>query len=67
MSVTELKETIRNIKLFVLDVDGVLTDGSLFYAQDGEHIKKFNVRDGEGIKLAQSYDIEIALNKCAKV
>jgi 3-deoxy-D-manno-octulosonate 8-phosphate phosphatase (KDO 8-P phosphatase) len=56
-----LKQIIKNIKLLVLDVDGVLTDGSLFYSKDGEHIKRFNVRDGQGIKLAQSYGIEIAL------
>ena len=61
MSVSELKEIIKNIRFLVLDIDGVLTDGSLFYAKDGEHIKKFNVRDGQGIKLAQSYNIEIAL------
>ena len=61
MQTSELKQIIKNIKLLVLDVDGVLTDGSLFYAKDGEHIKKFNARDGQGIKLAQSYNIEIAL------
>ena len=61
MQTSELKQIIKNIKLFILDVDGVLTDGSLFYSKDGEHIKKFNVRDGQGIKLAQSYNIEIAL------
>ena len=61
MQTSELKEIIRNIKLLILDVDGVLTDGSLFYSKDGEHIKRFNVRDGQGIKLAQSYNIEIAL------
>ncbi len=61
MQTSELKQIIKNIKLLILDVDGVLTDGSLFYSKDGEHIKKFNVRDGQGIKLAQSYNIEIAL------
>ena len=61
MQTSELKQIIKDIKLLVLDVDGVLTDGSLFYSKDGEHIKKFNVRDGQGIKLAQSYGIEIAL------
>lgn len=45
----------------MLDVDGVLTDGSLFYSKDGEYIKRFNVRDGQGIKLAQSYGIEIGI------
>ena len=57
----EIKKTIKNIKLIVLDVDGVLTDSSLFYSKDGEHIKRFNVRDGQGIKLAQAYGIEIAI------
>ena len=61
MQTSELKQIIKNIKLLVLDVDGVLTDGSLLYSKDGEHIKKFNVRDGQGIKLAQSYGIEIGL------
>ncbi len=61
MSASELKQIIKNIKFLILDVDGVLTDGSLFYSKDGEHIKRFNVRDGQGIKLAQSYSIEIAL------
>lgn len=57
----EIKEIIKNIKLLILDVDGVLTDGSLYYSKDGEHIKRFNVKDGQGIKLAQSYNLEIAL------
>ena len=57
----EIKEIIRNIKLLVLDIDGVLTDGSLYYYREGEALKKFNVRDGQGIKLAQAYDIELAV------
>src|SRR3989338_9170886 len=57
----DLRQIIKNIRLIVLDVDGVLTDGSLFYSKDGEHIKRFNVRDGQGIKLAQAYKIEIAI------
>lgn len=57
----ELKEIIRNIKLLVLDVDGVLTDNSLYYHANGEALKRFNVRDGQGIKLAQAYDIELAI------
>lgn len=57
----QLKETIKKITLIILDVDGVLTDGSLFYHKDGEAIKRFNVRDGQGIKLAQAYGIEFAI------
>jgi len=41
------------IRLFIFDVDGVLTDGSLHYGADGEAFKTFNVHDGLGIKLLQ--------------
>ena len=61
MSLAELKSIIKNIKLIVLDVDGVLTDGTLFYSKDGEALKRLNVRDGQGIKLAQAYGIELAI------
>ena len=61
MSLSQLKDIIKSIKLLALDVDGVLTDGSLFYSKDGESFKRFNVRDGQGIKLAQSYEIQIAI------
>src|SRR5262250_1116256 len=49
------------VKLLVLDVDGVLTDGSLYYTERGEEVKKFHVRDGQGIKLVQQVGIEVAL------
>jgi YrbI family 3-deoxy-D-manno-octulosonate 8-phosphate phosphatase len=39
------------IKLFAMDVDGVLTDGSMYYSEKGEVLKKFNTRDGMGIEL----------------
>jgi 3-deoxy-D-manno-octulosonate 8-phosphate phosphatase (KDO 8-P phosphatase) len=39
------------IELLVLDVDGVLTDGSVIYADDGAELKRFHVRDGSGLKL----------------
>lgn len=58
---SDIRAIIKNIKLLVLDVDGVLTDGSLYYYKDGEAFKKFNVRDGQGIKLAQAYDLELAV------
>lgn len=40
---------IRKIKLLLMDCDGVLTDGRLYYAESGEQMKVFNVRDGQGI------------------
>ncbi len=48
------------IKLLVLDVDGVLTDGKLIIGRSGEEIKAFSVKDGIGIKLAQFAGIEVA-------
>ena len=49
------------IRLLVLDVDGVLTDGGLFYGPDGEQVKRFNVRDGLGIKLLQQAGVTVAI------
>ena len=43
------------------DVDGVLTDGSLYYGPDGERLKRFNVRDGLGVRLLQKAGIQIAV------
>lgn len=54
-------ELAKNIKLLVLDVDGVLTDGGLYYDADGIAMKRFNVQDGFGIKLAQSAGLEIGV------
>ena len=49
------------IKLVILDVDGVLTDGQIYINSNGEETKKFNVKDGLGIKLMQESNIKIAL------
>jgi 3-deoxy-D-manno-octulosonate 8-phosphate phosphatase (KDO 8-P phosphatase) len=49
------------IRLLVLDVDGVLTDGSIVYTDSGEEIKCFHVRDGHGIRMVQQAGIEVAL------
>jgi 3-deoxy-D-manno-octulosonate 8-phosphate phosphatase (KDO 8-P phosphatase) len=51
----------RVIKLLILDVDGVLTDGSIVYSDGGEELKCFNVQDGHGIKLLLRAGIEVAL------
>ncbi len=51
----------RPIKLLVLDVDGVLTDGSIIIGVDGEEYKTFHSRDGHGIKLLQHTGVEIAV------
>jgi len=49
------------IKLLVLDVDGVLTDGKIIYNESGSETKNFHVRDGLGIKMAQKAGIHIAV------
>ncbi len=51
----------EQIRLLVLDVDGVLTDGSIIYTDAGEEIKRFHVRDGNGIRMVLQAGIEVAL------
>lgn len=55
------RKKLKSIKLLMLDVDGVLTDGKIIYNDRGEEIKAFNVRDGHGLKLLMRAGIEIAL------
>ncbi len=51
----------RDIRLLISDVDGVLTDGGMFYGPAGEALKKFNTRDGMGIALLRESGREIAI------
>ena len=51
----------QKIKLILLDVDGVLTDGRLYYGNDGEEFKAFDIQDGLGIKLLQKGGIEVGI------
>ncbi|HAJ34024.1 MAG TPA: acylneuraminate cytidylyltransferase [Candidatus Atribacteria bacterium] len=51
------KKIKRKTKLFAIDVDGVLTDGGMFYSKEGEVLKKFNTRDGMGIELLRKNNI----------
>ncbi len=57
----ELLHRMSGIRLLTLDVDGVLTDGGLYYADDGSELRKFNVKDGLGIKRAQAAGVQIAI------
>jgi YrbI family 3-deoxy-D-manno-octulosonate 8-phosphate phosphatase len=47
------RSVLRQIRLFATDVDGVLTDAGMYYSESGDEWKKFNTRDGMGIKLLQ--------------
>jgi 3-deoxy-D-manno-octulosonate 8-phosphate phosphatase (KDO 8-P phosphatase) len=51
---------LAKIELLVLDVDGVLTDGRLYFGAKGEALKVFHVRDGHGIKLLLNAGIQVA-------
>ncbi len=48
----QLPEKISNIKMLVMDCDGVLTDGGMIFTKNGDEIKHFNAKDGQGIKNA---------------
>ena len=51
---------MKNIKLFATDVDGTLTDGCMYYAENGLELKKFNFQDGMGFKLLKEAGIKTA-------
>jgi 3-deoxy-D-manno-octulosonate 8-phosphate phosphatase (KDO 8-P phosphatase) len=51
----------KKIKLIAFDVDGVMTDGSLFLADDGQEYKRFNSLDGHGLKMLKSSGVELAI------
>ena len=57
----EIIERIRNIKLAIFDVDGVLTDGCLHYGPNGEETKVFNTLDGHGLKMLRESGVELAI------
>ena len=50
-----------DIRLLVMDVDGVMTEGKITYTSDGQELKSFNIKDGLGIKRAQASGIETAI------
>lgn len=58
---TETRERLRAIRLMAFDVDGVLTDGRLFYNENGESFKAFHALDGYGLRLLQECGIIVAL------
>ena len=57
----EITEKAKKLKLLILDVDGVLTDGRLFFDDKGKEYKCFHARDGHGIKLLRQTGVEVAV------
>jgi 3-deoxy-D-manno-octulosonate 8-phosphate phosphatase (KDO 8-P phosphatase) len=56
-----LEEKARQIRLLVVDVDGVMTDGRVIFADSGEEVKAFDVKDGHGIKLLMRGGVDVAI------
>lgn len=56
-----MKEKAASIKLLILDVDGVLTDGRITMNERGEEIKSFNVKDGLGLKILMSTGVGVVI------
>ncbi len=56
-----MQERLKKIKMLLLDVDGILTDGRITYGSDGTETKSFDVKDGHGLKLIQRAGIEVGI------
>ncbi len=57
----DVQQRAAQVRLVVFDVDGVLTDGRLYYTDDGLELKAFHSRDGHGMKLLMNSGVELAI------
>ena len=57
----ELRERARAVRLLVLDADGVLTNGLLYYGDDGVEVKPFHIQDGLGLRMLMASGIQVAI------
>lgn len=55
------KSKIKNIKLLILDVDGVMTDAGMFFTESGDQFKKYNAKDGMAIKALEHFGIQAGI------
>jgi 3-deoxy-D-manno-octulosonate 8-phosphate phosphatase (KDO 8-P phosphatase) len=56
-----LKPRLAKVKLLILDIDGVMTDGGMYYTESGDLMKKYNAKDGMGIMQAQEQGLKIGI------
>ena len=56
-----ITEKLKTIKMLIMDVDGTMTDGGMYYSSDGDSLKKFHVRDGMGIVLLHKAGISTGI------
>jgi len=61
MTNKKILEKCKKIKILISDVDGVLTDGGMYYSKNGEELKKFNAKDGMGVESLQKKEIPVIL------
>tara|TARA_B110001454_G_scaffold219106_1_gene249951 strand:+ start:2067 stop:2567 length:501 start_codon:yes stop_codon:yes gene_type:complete len=61
MNLKKISDKCKKIKLVISDVDGVLTDGGMYYSKNGEIMKKFNAKDGMGVELLLQNKIKTVL------
>lgn len=61
LSYSDFKNQLKKVKLLSLDVDGILTDGGLYYTENGDELRKFNVKDGMGMKKARESGVELCI------
>ena len=61
MKIPGWSQKLKSIQLLLLDVDGVLTDGTIIYSHNGSETKIFNVKDGLGLKLAMEAGIKVGI------
>ncbi|QLG87033.1 3-deoxy-manno-octulosonate-8-phosphatase KdsC [Chitinibacter bivalviorum] len=56
-----MTERAKTVKLMIFDVDGVMTDGGLYFSDSGEEMKAFNSLDGHGMKMLQNSGVKLAI------
>lgn len=61
MKNTDTRQRARAVRLLLLDVDGVLSDGGIVYDSEGRELKRFHIHDGLGIKLLQQHGIQVGI------
>lgn len=61
MAGKQLTEKLKRVKILIIDIDGVLTDGSIYIDSDGKEIKRFSALDGIGLSLLRVSDIPLAV------
>jgi 3-deoxy-D-manno-octulosonate 8-phosphate phosphatase (KDO 8-P phosphatase) len=57
----DVLERMRGLRLMIFDVDGVLTDGTLYFSETGAELKAFNARDGHGLKMLKESGVAVAI------